>query len=66
VNEVLVIVGVVVVVIALMALWVWVLGRMESRAVRRETERSGGGEPPDLGGAPRHLRRRRLDGRDPG
>jgi hypothetical protein len=66
VNEVLVIVGVVVVVIALMALWVWVLGRMESRAVRREAERSWGGALPDRGVSPRHLRRRRLDGRDTG
>jgi hypothetical protein len=62
VNEVLVIVGAVVATIGVLALWVWALGRIESRAIRREAEQGlegpPGEEPTEVGGAPRHMRRR--------
>jgi hypothetical protein len=57
VNEVLIVVVAVVGTIGVMALWVWALGRIESRAVRREAEQWRE-EPSEVGGAPRHMRRR--------
>jgi hypothetical protein len=70
VNEVFVVVSAVVATIGVLALWVWTLGRIESRAVRREAEQGLEGprreEPSEVGGAPRHMRRRDRSDWHPG
>jgi hypothetical protein len=63
VNEVLIVVGVVVATMGVMAVWVWVLGRIEARDQRREDERPRDAGPPGVGGVPRHMRRGGRHGR---
>lgn len=65
-NDVWIVLGVIVATTGALALWVWVVGRIEVREQRREAERSRDGGPPALDGAPRHMRRRDRHHRDPG
>lgn len=58
-DQLLIVVAVVVAMLGVMAVWVWVLGRIESRQLRRDVELSSG---PD-GERPRHMRRRGRVGR---
>jgi hypothetical protein len=62
VNLVLVIVSLMVAILGALALWVWVMARLDERQQRRELELSGAEQQPVPEDAPRHMQGRNRAG----